>query len=163
MDFFHGEPDLVPMEDGFHWKLLSPYIVDDDVLGTLIVPEGFVPLEKFTTDFGSIPKAFQNIIPPEGRPLRAYIVHDWLYARQKFTRKQSDDCLMRMMKALEVGWIERWTIYTAVRLGGWWSWRQDAKAYATAFAAGPQTSATAAAVSASVTTAAKETKDKSNA
>ena len=116
---FEGEPELTPWPDGVRWTVVKTYFIIDDVFGRLMIPSGFV------TDLGSIPKLFQNIISPEGKPLRAYLGHDYLYATQNRTRAQSDACLMRMMNALGVGAIERWTIYLGVRLGGWWSWRQD--------------------------------------
>lgn len=119
MDHFFGEPELIAHNDGIHWTVAMEFAIDDDILGRLSIPNGFV------TDLGSIPKIFQNIISPEGKPLRAYLGHDWLYAVQKWTRKQSDDCLMRMMYALDVPLIERWTIYLAVRAFGGSAWSED--------------------------------------
>lgn len=121
MDTFSGEPEFYAQADGIHWTLATDYVIVDDVLGILRISKGFV------TDLGSIPKIFQNIISPEGQPLRAYLGHDYLYATQKFTRYESDNCLLRMMEALDVGLIERWTIYLGVRAGGWNSWNEDMK------------------------------------
>lgn len=121
MDSFQGEPVLIPHADGVHWDLDKPFVAWDDDLGRIEVPLEFV------TDLGSIPKIFQNVISPEGRPLRAYLIHDYLYATQRFTRAKADACLMRMMAALRVPWYERWTIYLAVRAGGWSAWNSDAK------------------------------------
>jgi hypothetical protein len=120
-DSFSGEPLLKPHADGVLWTLENTFVIHDNVLGSMMIPKGFV------TDLGSIPKIFQNIISPEGRPLRAYLGHDYLYAMQEFTRAESDACLLRMMKSLNVGLIERWIIYIAVRFGGWIAWNEDAK------------------------------------
>lgn len=121
MDNFPDPLDLEVQPDGFHYKLLRPFTVDDDVLRRLTAPAGMI------TDLGSIPRIFWNIVPPNGKPTDAYVIHDYLYATQRFTRAESDACLLRMMTSLGVSWIERWTIYTAVRMGGWIAWNNDTK------------------------------------
>lgn len=80
------------------------------------VPVGFL------TDLGSVPRIFWNIIPPIGKPLRGYVLHDWLYSCQMFTRAKSDGVLLEAMGVAGVSWPKRWTIYLAVRAGGWISW-----------------------------------------
>ena len=121
MDNFPDPLDMQLLPGGYTWSLLKVFAVKDDILGLVIAPMGFV------TDLGSIPKLFWNIIPPNGKPTDAYVIHDYLYAKQNFTRAQSDACLLRMMESLTVSWIERWTIYVAVRFGGWHAWASDAK------------------------------------
>lgn len=118
---FSGEPVLVPHDDGVRWTVQHEFVIHDDMLGRLVIPAGFV------TDLGSIPKIFQNVISPEGRPLRAFLGHDWFYAKQFYSRAIADDFLLRGMVALKVGWLERWIIYLGVRLGGGFAWRSDAK------------------------------------
>jgi len=85
----------------------------------IIVPAGFV------TDFASIPRVAQVIIPKDvGR--RAAILHDWLYAtngcRGFFTRAQADAIFLEALGVLNVFPPARWAMYSAVRLGGWWAW-----------------------------------------
>ena len=121
MDSFEGEPNLTPHADGIHWTVNVPFIIHDDELSTIIIPAGFI------TDLGSIPKIFQNIISPAGKPLRAYLGHDHLYSTQMVNRKEADDCLFRMMSALGEFSAAKWAIYLSVRLGGWLAWNQDAK------------------------------------
>jgi hypothetical protein len=120
-EIFPDPLDLELLPDGFHYKLLRDFSVRDEFLGLLIAPAGFV------TDLGSIPKIFWNIIPPNGKPSDAYVIHDLLYSEQKFTRAQCDSCLLRMMLCLGVSWYERYAIFLAVRAGGWAAWAEDAK------------------------------------
>jgi len=87
----------------------------------VVVPRGFV------TDFASIPRPSQVLIPKDvGR--RAAIVHDWLYATKGlkgfFTRKRCDEIFLEAMEVLKVPWATRHAMYSAVRLGGWWVWRK---------------------------------------
>lgn len=117
---FHGEPLLRPTTDGYHWHVAEDYHFHDPILGDITVKA------DFDSDLGSIPREFWNIIPPIGAPLRAYLLHDWLYWMQFCTREEADNCLLRMMIALGVGEVERMTIYEAVRLGGQSAWDSDA-------------------------------------
>jgi hypothetical protein len=87
----------------------------------IVVPKGFV------TDFASIPRLSQVLIPKDiGR--RAAIVHDWLYATRgckgTFTRQQCDEIFLEAMQVLRVPWLVRRAMYRAVRLGGWAAWRK---------------------------------------
>jgi hypothetical protein len=111
--------DLELQKDGFHYKLLREFRVIDGVLGKVVVPVHFI------TDLGSIPRIFWNIIPPNGKPTDAYVIHDYLYAKQNFPRVEADICLLRMMESLDVSWFQRWIVYLAVRLGGWIAWKED--------------------------------------
>lgn len=90
----------------------------------VVVPRGFV------TDFASIPRLSQVLIPKDvGR--RAAIVHDWLYATKglkgAFTRKRCDEIFLEAMEVLQVPALVRWTMYLAVRAGGWVVWRQQSE------------------------------------
>lgn len=116
---FEGEPILEPHADGVNWTFARRFAAHDSILGDICIPEGFV------TDLGSIPKIFQNLISPEGKPLRGYVLHDWLYAVQKCKRADADALLFRAFKAVgEKAW-KRWVVYIALRLGGWGAWRHD--------------------------------------
>lgn len=118
---FHGEPVLVPQADGIHWTVKEDYLVHDPILGDILVKAGF------PTDLGSVPKPLWDIIPPTGKMLRAYLIHDWLYAQQFCARKEADDCLKRLMIALAVPEWEYEAIYNGVRFGGQAAWDSDAK------------------------------------
>lgn len=120
-DKITDDPHLVPIEGTFRWWLDQPFEVQDDVLGVIIASK------YFTTDLGSIPRIFWNIIPPVGPATLGYVIHDWLYSTQPCTRAQADDCLLRLMKQFGIGYIARYTVYWALRAGGWAAWNSDAK------------------------------------
>ena len=98
-----------------------------------LVPTGF------TTDFASIPRFFQTLIPKNGKYDAAAIVHDYLYRHQplvasritrdmkRITRKDADGIFRRIMKELGVGWFRRSLMYRAVRLGGGIPWAKSRK------------------------------------
>jgi hypothetical protein len=85
------------------------------------VPVGFV------TDFASIPQVFWQLLRPDGLYGYAAIVHDWLYWQQTLRRDKSDEILKLAMQEFEVDALTIGTIYGAVRLGGGFSWRGNAK------------------------------------
>ena len=88
------------------------------------VPVGFV------TDGASVPRIFWNIFSPFGVYFPAALIHDFLYSKSSnqqhegLTRKQSDQIFLGAMQELGVGWLTRRTIYRAVRLGGWASFKK---------------------------------------
>jgi hypothetical protein len=80
----------------------------------------------WTTDYGSIPGAFQNVLSPVkyGGP---YLLHDWLYASESFDRNVCDWILLEALQECGAHWLKRNTIYSAVRAGGWNVWRKHDK------------------------------------
>ena len=84
------------------------------------VPIGFI------TDLASIPRLFRSIISKIGRHLRAAVVHDWLYVEQPdgISRADADGVFRRIMREDEVGWFERWAMWSAVRSFGWIYWNR---------------------------------------
>lgn len=118
MGHFLSELTITPLDDGIHWRVDSPFDYDVGEVGgeKIQVPVGFL------TDLGSVPQLFWNIIPPIGKPLRGYVLHDFLYATQLYTRSKSDEILLEAMGVAGVSFIKRWTIYLGVRAGGWVSW-----------------------------------------
>lgn len=113
-------------ELGRKFALLSPvYVVHDN--HNFVVPIGF------TTDLASIPRVFRGIFPGHGTYTPAAVVHDYLYHSKgtitlydgtewSYTRKQADEMFLEAMKCCGVGRLSRYTIYAAVRVGGWASW-----------------------------------------
>jgi hypothetical protein len=82
------------------------------------VPAGFV------TDFASVPGLFTWLVPRYGRFTKAAILHDFLCDEAKegrFIRSQADGIFRRVMRELGVGFIRRWVMWAAVRLGSGWS------------------------------------------
>jgi Protein of unknown function (DUF1353) len=81
------------------------------------VPAGFV------TDFASAPGLFTWLVPRYGRFTKAAILHDFLCDEAKegrFIRSQADRIFRRVMRELGVGFIRRWVMWAAVRLGSGW-------------------------------------------
>src|SRR4051812_49086074 len=84
----------------------------------IVVPVGM------TTDFGSVPHVLWWLISPIGPATRAFVLHDYLYQRQIYTRMKSDQILLEAMGVLGVAWGTRWAIFIGVRTGGWMPWNQ---------------------------------------
>lgn len=80
------------------------------------VPEGYV------TDFASIPGLVQWLIQPFGRHSEAAVVHDWLYTLgtpgDAKGRHLADRTFRRALHLVGVGFLRRWIMYLAVRMGG---------------------------------------------
>ncbi len=110
---------VTPLPDGRRWIVLSDFGYEvgkegsDDVVN---VPIGF------RTDFASIPRPLWIFLPRWGKYGNAAVIHDYLYLEQLRTRKKSDAIFLEGMEVLEVGYIQRYSIFLAVRLGGWWAW-----------------------------------------
>lgn len=114
---------VTQLDDGIHWRVCSDLQYVDDVLGLIIVPIGFV------TDGGSIPSLFQGLINPYGKGFKGFVVHDWLYATQKHTREQSDECLKRALRACGENLLDEEVQFNAVRFGGEQAWLEDQAKY----------------------------------
>ncbi len=82
----------------------------------VVVPEGYV------TDFASIPGFAQGIISPFGRHSEAAVVHDWLYTLgtpgDETGRRLADRTFRRALHLVGVGFVRRYIMYAAVRMGG---------------------------------------------
>jgi len=76
------------------------------------------------TDGASNARIFWNVIPPiAGKYLEAAVIHDGLYRSNAVPRKEADDIFLRVMERLGVSWWKRKVIYRAVRLLGYWSYK----------------------------------------
>jgi len=107
--------------DGVTWELSQDWTCtfeNDRVKLTITIKAGF------TTDGGSIPKIFQNIISSLGIYLLAFLVHDALYASEAVSRSEADWILLELLQALGASWIRRNEIWSAVRIGGGAVWKQ---------------------------------------
>lgn len=124
------EPLIRPLgRDSNRWVLAADFVVITDTLGTITVPTGFV------TDFNSIPRVLWNLLPPTDYP-EAALPHDFLYRYGSLNGKpvQREDA-DKVHRELLV-WAEApgWKVsayYRALRIGGWWAWRQSRKGDAT--------------------------------
>ncbi len=114
------EPLVVtPRPDGRTWIVLSDFGYEVGKVGSgdvINVPIGF------HTDFASIPRPLWVIFPRWGKYGNAAVIHDWLYWDQPRSREAADDILLKAMGDLKVSPWQKYPIYWAVRLGGWWAW-----------------------------------------
>lgn len=119
----HFSPLLVsPLPDGRRWRLRMnfrfSYLDAEKKISHIVVPANFV------TDFASVPRIFWSLFQPWGRYGKAAVVHDYLYACGRNSRKFADEMFLKAMKLLGVTKWRRSIMYWAVRLGGWRAWRQ---------------------------------------
>jgi hypothetical protein len=56
------------------------------------------------------------------------VLHDWLYASEKFSRSKCDWILLEALQELGAWWLTRNTIYSHVRAYGWAVWSNHDKA-----------------------------------
>ena len=113
--------------DGKFWKLLAPFIY---YVGEVGGDELVLVLAGFKTDFASIPRfAWPVIGHPAGKHGKAAVVHDWLYQYpEEYSRRRCDQIFLEAMRVLDIGWLKRTVMYSAVRLGGWVGWNNYRKA-----------------------------------
>lgn len=79
------------------------------------IPKGF------TTDMGSVPKAFRSWISNVCVFDRAFILHDYFYSKLceiNISRQDADIILRRSLEFLGMNFFDRWSVYYAVRIGG---------------------------------------------
>lgn len=94
--------------EGRYRKLIIPFCFDDDLLGVIEVPAGFV------CDYESVPIIM-------GSSKRAGVAHDYLYrinSTPVVPKAVADLVYLRMMKLVGVGRCRRIIKYNAVRLFG---------------------------------------------
>jgi len=93
-------------------------------LGTIWIPKDFY------TDGASVPRIFWNIFSPFGSYFSAALVHDFLYSKDSDLifpvddRAEADRIFLEAMFNAGVGWLTRHTVHSAVRLGGWASYKK---------------------------------------
>ena len=103
-------------DDDRIWIIDSRLVYESDLVGTVIVPEGF------QTDFASVPRVPLFYALFGDRAHRESVVHDYIYredASPVATRKQADDVFLEAMKCRGKGFFVRYAMYWGVRSGGW--------------------------------------------
>ena len=116
-------------------KELKVNIVDENVFILLedVVVESLgykITVKKgFDFDGASIPQALWSVYgnPLSGKFRIAALVHDALYASAELPREVADAIFLDLMKQHKVGYVKRQTMYYAVRIAGWYSWKQLTK------------------------------------
>jgi len=103
------------------WVLLEPF---EYHVGTYPSNEIISVPIGFKTDFASIPKIFWSILPPVGKYGKAAVIHDWCYWANCYNKKQSDKIFLEGMKVLKVNKWKQIIIYNAVRMFGYFAWKE---------------------------------------
>lgn len=109
--------------DGTRWFAVEHYFRVITSKGTFTVPTGFL------TDGLSTPRFSHALIGPMSKAFYAGIWHDWAYSKASNghfpeNRKLADQIFLELMYNLGLSWIERYTIYSAVRAFGWMSYKK---------------------------------------
>ena len=110
---------VTPYPDGKTWCLMEDFsyaIGSENSRNRVDVPKGF------TTDFASIPSFLWFALPKWGKYGNAAVIHDYLYYDQSTTRLKADNIFLEAMMVLEVPVWQRFSLYTGVRIAGWWAW-----------------------------------------
>jgi hypothetical protein len=108
-------------DGGLPFTLTDPLEYQSDTTDGLIdVPTGF------KTDLASIPRVLWNVLPPVGKYDASAVVHDFLYqiGPNSISRSAADSVLREAMAVCGVSALQRWIIYTGVRVGGWKPWNR---------------------------------------
>ena len=123
------------MKSAFHDPLVFRHVGTKNGSMILQITESFRYLSTvhgvisvpahFLTDGASVPRVFWSLFSPFGDYFGAALVHDYLYSpnNRRFDRRTSDRIFLDAMEDAGVAWIKRHTIYRAVQLGGWASFR----------------------------------------
>jgi hypothetical protein len=119
---FKNRPVLVALKTPGLWALAEPLSYDGEDGLSWRVPEGFV------TDLASIPALFRSFFNSAGQSRAPAILHDFLYLLQPVSRKEADRLFLEAMKAEDVSFASRVSMWAAVRVGGWLAWRTHAEA-----------------------------------
>lgn len=107
------------------WELTEDLDYKTQAGQIIKVPKGFV------CDLASIPRVFQLLIPVNDDHREAATLHDDLYskkgvfdiAQKPFTREQCDLIFLTAMQETGVPRWKRYSMFIAVRIGGWAAWR----------------------------------------
>ena len=83
----------------------------------LSIPIGFV------SDYASIPRVFRGLVSGSDNTKLPSVLHDYLYRKGIGKRKWADQLFLDAMKESGVPWLKRRMVYSAVRVGGWASWK----------------------------------------
>jgi len=121
-------PDAIQLRDagirnGTRVFTLEHYFRYVSSHGIITVPTGFI------TDGASVPRIFWPIFDPFGGYFHAAIIHDYLYSRWSTAhfncdRATADLIFKEAMWNRGIGCMTRETIYRAVRLCGWRSYKK---------------------------------------
>lgn len=108
------------VDDG--WRLTQPLVYRTGFLPGVGDGITITAATGFITDLASIPAPFRPWFDVNGPSRKASVIHDWLYSRGIGTRALADRIFREAMRDSGMSWWRRWTMWSAVRVGGWASW-----------------------------------------
>lgn len=113
--------------------MVAEYVLRERLRTGTIVPEykltvilAYEVPAGFRTDFGSVPRPIWAVLHPLDA-IRAFVLHDWLYAQGITTRAAADHFMLGVMRDTGVPEEKRGLAYAGVRVGSWWAWRKHAR------------------------------------
>lgn len=120
----YGESLYQDLEKPWRWQLTQAVTIFLSNGYELTIPAGYI------TDFATVPRLLRGVVATQGNHTLAALIHDWLYDTKydgdlgnwKRDRKFADMEMLMWMEHCDSSKIKRYTIYTAVRVGGrkWW-------------------------------------------
>lgn len=114
-NYFLTSLRVVVLDDN-SYMLTSPLIYHSNKFGKIYVPEGF------RTNFTSIPRLGLIYTFLANRGNYSSTLHDYLYCKQKMTRKNTDLLFLQALKTEKISWYYRYPMYWGVRLFGGIYW-----------------------------------------
>ena len=109
-------------DNGKYRRVYVPFSYEIGELGSgyvITVPKGFV------TDGASIPGVLWGMgFSPWGEYGKSAVLHDWLYAQQKYTRLEADNLFLESMEALKVNEFKSFIMHRAVRYFAGGAWKE---------------------------------------
>jgi hypothetical protein len=103
-----------PTVDGMHFTLTESfdYYRLNNQAEVITVPTGYI------TDLASIPRILWIFMPPEGRYIKAAVIHDYLcdLAKTQDDYRYADDVFYEAMRVSGVTYIEAKLMYSVVKL-----------------------------------------------
>lgn len=120
--------------NGVQWKVINPVDSSDRFGFVLDDGRAIYPTDGMITDFASVPKALQNILPAsgdgdDGEYGLGAVIHDLLYETGKIdgvdiTQHEADDVLEACCEAKDVDWWKTRAIREALREFGYIAWNE---------------------------------------
>ncbi len=102
-------------DDKPEWELLAELSFASGDGTTYVAPAGM------RTNFASVPFFLTWVVPRSGRHNKAAVIHDLLWREANAgsrDRRVADEVFREALAALDVSWLRRWMMWTAVRQAG---------------------------------------------
>ncbi|EJB9128054.1 DUF1353 domain-containing protein [Salmonella enterica] len=109
----------------YNWRVYEPFAfyLSNDERDVTEVPAGFI------TGLATVPRIFWTVLPPDGKYVKAAIIHDYLYDNALRTKFEADRIFLDGMTVLGVPKWKRTVMYWAVRMFGRGNYGKCIKGY----------------------------------